>query len=147
MRPLFTIGYERASLLELTARLVEVGVSLVVDVRELANSRRPGFSKNALRAGLAEGGISYTHLRPLGTPKAGRTAHQAGRMTESWQAVEQSLETPGAGLALAKLETLASEERVCLLCLEEDPHVCHRSAVTARLGGGPYLITHLREPS
>lgn len=146
MRPLFTIGYERATLPELTARLVEAGVSLVVDVRELANSRRPGFSKSALRAGLADAGLGYAHLRALGTPKAGRTAHQAGRMTEFWQVVAHSLDTPEAAAALANLQSLAGEERVCLLCLEEDPHVCHRNAVVARLGGGPYAVTHLRSP-
>lgn len=146
MRPLFTIGYERASLPELAARLADAGVSLVVDVRELANSRRPGFAKSALREGLAEAGVAYTHLRALGTPKAGRTAHQAGRMTEFWQVVERGLDTAEAGMALATLETLARQERVCLLCLEEDPHVCHRSAVAARLGGGPYALTHLRSP-
>ena len=39
------------------------GVKLLVDVRAVASSRRPGFSKNQLAAGLDERGISYLHLR------------------------------------------------------------------------------------
>ena len=48
------------------------GVKLLVDVRAVTSSRRPGFSKNQLAAGLDERGISYLHLRGLGTPKEGR---------------------------------------------------------------------------
>lgn len=143
MRPLLTIGYERATLAELTSRLVDAGVTHVVDVRELANSRRPGFAKSALREGLASGGVGYTHSRALGTPKAGRTAHRAGRMSAFWAEVEQALARPEAGLALGALAELARVERVCLLCLEEDPHHCHRSAVAARLAHA-HTVEHLR---
>ena len=54
------------------------GVKLLVDVRAVASSRRPGFSKNQLAAGLDERGISYLHLRGLGTPE-GRPRGRAQR--------------------------------------------------------------------
>ena len=57
------------------------GVKLLVDVRAVASSRRPGFSKNQLAAGLDERGISYLHLRGLGTPKDGRVAARSGHST------------------------------------------------------------------
>ena len=44
-----------------------------------AASRRPGFSKNQLAAGLDERGISYLHLKGLGTPKTGREAARSGQ--------------------------------------------------------------------
>ena len=37
-------------------------------------SRRPGFSKSALRAALEETWIEYLHLKALGTPADGRAA-------------------------------------------------------------------------
>ena len=54
-------------------------MKLLVDVRAVASSRRPGFSKNQLAAGLDERGISYLHLRGLGTPKDGREAARSGK--------------------------------------------------------------------
>ena len=59
--------------------LENAGVKLLVDVRAVASSRRPGFSKNQLAAGLDERGISYLHLRALGTPKEGREAARSGK--------------------------------------------------------------------
>jgi uncharacterized protein (DUF488 family) len=69
---LSTIGYEAATLPELIAKLQATGVKVVVDVRAVASSRRAGFSKTMLCASLAAEGISYEHLRSLGTPKLGR---------------------------------------------------------------------------
>src|SRR6202158_4467503 len=69
---LFTIGYEQTPAKAVLDELENAGVKLLVDVRAVAASRRPGFSKNQLAAGLDERGISYLHLRALGTPKDGR---------------------------------------------------------------------------
>jgi hypothetical protein len=59
--PLATIGYEGASLGEVIRRLTDAGVRLVIDVRAVAASRRPGFSKTVLSASLGEAGIDYRH--------------------------------------------------------------------------------------
>ena len=80
--PLFTIGYEGRTLDEFLDRLGGSGAKLLIDVRAIAASRRPGFSKTALAGALAEVGIDYLHLRSLGTPKAGREAARKGRADE-----------------------------------------------------------------
>ena len=54
MRPLSTIGYEGKTLAEFLDELKAVGVALLVDVRAVAASRRPGFSKTALGNALRE---------------------------------------------------------------------------------------------
>jgi uncharacterized protein (DUF488 family) len=72
--PLFTIGYEQAKSDAVLRELKEAKVELLVDVRAVAASRRPGFSKRQLAAGLDDHGIGYLHLRALGTPKEGRLA-------------------------------------------------------------------------
>jgi len=79
-RTLFTIGYEGKTVEELLDQLNASGVKLLIDVRAVAASRRPGFSKTALAGALRERGIDYLHLRPLGTPKAGREAARKGRI-------------------------------------------------------------------
>src|SRR5271167_1520876 len=77
-KKLFTIGYEQTPAKSVLDELEQAGIKLLVDVRAVASSRRPGFSKSQLAAGLDERGISYVHLRGLGTPKEGRLAARAG---------------------------------------------------------------------
>ena len=73
-KKLFTIGYEQTPPKAVLDELEKAGVKLVVDVRAVTSSRRPGFSKKQLSAGLDERGIAYVHLAALGTPKEGRLA-------------------------------------------------------------------------
>ena len=77
---LFTIGYEQTPPKAVLDELQKAGVKLLVDVRAVVSSRRPGFSKNQLAAALDERGISYIHMKGLGTPKEGRLAARSGDM-------------------------------------------------------------------
>jgi uncharacterized protein (DUF488 family) len=129
-KPLFTIGYEHATTRAMLDELAGAKVDLVVDVRAVSASRRPGFSKNQLAAGLDERGIAYIHLRALGTPKEGRLAARAGKRDELFRIFEKHLKTPDARRELDELTALAtSGRRLCLLCYERDPEGCHRRRV------------------
>ena len=132
-RPLATIGYEQATLPEVIARLQRARVDLVVDVRAVASSRRAGFSKTLLAASLKAAGIEYLHLRPLGTPKAGRQAARAGRVREMQEIFETHLQEPEAQLALARATEVARGHNAALLCYEADPKGCHRTIVADRI--------------
>jgi uncharacterized protein (DUF488 family) len=133
--PVATIGYEGATLADVIARLQAAGVELLVDVRAIAASRRPGFSKTVLAASLEEAGVAYLHLRDLGTPKAGRDAARAGRVAEMRAIYAQALEEPAAVLAFARLAEEAARRPVCLLCYEADAAGCHRRVLSERLRG------------
>lgn len=124
-----TVGYEGTTPDRLIAALREAAVETLVDVRALANSRRPGFAKGALSAALEGAGIGYLHLRALGTPAAGRAAVRAGRPEEMRRIFAAHLAGTEAQAALANLRDLARRQRVCLLCLEADPRQCHRTLV------------------
>src|SRR6185436_6397922 len=102
LTPLATIGYENATLDQVIGRLLEAGVRIVLDVRAVAASRRPGFSKTMLAASLKDAGIDYQHLRGLGTPKAGRLAARAGKTAEMQRIYHAHLEEPEAQLELAE---------------------------------------------
>lgn len=131
--PLFTIGYEGKTVDEMLAQLAAAGVELVIDVRAVAASRRPGFSKTALAGALSERGIGYLHLRPLGTPKAGREAARKGRIEEMRDIYEDQLETGEAQLAMEQALSAAREKRAAVLCFEADVGHCHRAVVVERL--------------
>jgi uncharacterized protein (DUF488 family) len=120
-------------------------VELLVDVRAVASSRRPGFSKTKLAANLAEAGIDYLHLRGLGTPADGRAAARAGRYAELERIYAEQLETPEARAQLEDLvEIVRGGRRACLLCFEAKPEHCHRSMVAAAVQKSlPVRVLHL----
>ena len=129
----FTVGYERTTLAGLIAALEEHGVKRVIDTRDVANSRRAGFSKKLLAASLDDHGIGYIHLRALGTPKAGRIANRAGRMDEFRKIYEASFQRPEAQLALLEAEELCRAQATALLCFCGDERKCHRHIIAEAL--------------
>ena len=143
-RRLSTIGYEKKTVDEFLAELNDARVELVIDVRAVAASRRPGFSKTAMAAALKERGIDYLHLRALGTPKAGREAARKGQIAEMRAIFEGQLETPEAELAMEQADAAARERHAALLCFEADAGGCHRAMVAERLAArSGYSITDL----
>jgi uncharacterized protein (DUF488 family) len=126
-KKLFTIGYEQTPARAVLDELEHAGVKLLVDVRAVASSRRPGFSKNQLAAGLDERGISYLHLRALGTPKDGRDAARKGKFEALHQIYAAHIKTPHAKEQLDELSALVKKSGpVCILCYERDHLHCHR---------------------
>jgi uncharacterized protein (DUF488 family) len=92
-------------------------------------SRKPGFSKRQLAAGLDEQGIAYVHLQGLGTPKAGRIAVRAGHPEQMALIFREHMRSDRAQADLAQAKELVQEQRACLLCFEQDPMQCHRRLV------------------
>jgi len=140
-----TVGYQGATVHTFLDALRAAGVELLVDVRAVASSRRPGFSKSALAANLKGAGIEYLHLRDLGTPAPGRAAARAGRHAEMHRIFRAHLGTPDARAALDALADIVhTGRRVCLLCFEADAAHCHRSLVAEALSTlVPIRVTHL----
>lgn len=133
MTRLATIGYEGASLGDVIRRLTDAKVKVVIDVRAIAASCRPGFSKTMLAASLKEAGIEYRHLRALGTPKLGREAARAGRIDEMRAMFEAHLEEPKAQAQLAQATEIVAEIPAALLCYEAQARRCHRAIVAERI--------------
>jgi uncharacterized protein (DUF488 family) len=127
---LSTIGYEQAKADAVIGELRRAGVGLVIDTRAVAASRRPGFSKRQLAAGLDEAGIGYLHLQKLGTPKEGRDAARSGNLKKLFDIYERHLATPDAREQLDELTAIVKAGRpVCLLCYERDVEHCHRKRI------------------
>lgn len=130
---LATIGYEGACPDDFVATLRLVDVEMVIDIRDRAQSRRPGFSKTALRENLENHGIRYVHLKELGDPKEGRDAARSGEMDKFRKIYAEVLRTKLACDALDLIAELAKGTNVCLLCYERDHRDCHRKIVADRL--------------
>lgn len=143
-KTLFTIGYEGLDPERLTAALRSADVAVLADVRAVANSRKRGFSKNALRVGLEGAGLGYAHLRALGTPKAGREAARADDAALLRRIYcEDVLESADGIAALDDLVALAERAPTCLFCFERDPARCHRRLLAERLAPRGFTVTDL----
>jgi uncharacterized protein (DUF488 family) len=129
-KELLTIGYEHATQAAVLDELRQARVGLLVDVRAVAASRRPGFSKRQFAAALDEEGIGYLHLRGLGTPVDGRQAARSGQLDKLFRIYEKHLATGQAQQELAELKGIVrSGRRVCLMCYERDHEHCHRRRI------------------
>jgi transcriptional regulator with XRE-family HTH domain len=127
--PFVSIGYEGHTLDSLIAELTHQQVTTLADVRLNAVSRRPGFSKNRLRDGLAAAGIGYPHLRALGNPQHNRAAFHHGDVDEGCRIYRSEIRTPEGRDALATLAALAERQPTAVLCVERDEKACHRQVI------------------
>jgi uncharacterized protein (DUF488 family) len=131
---LFTIGYEQAKPAAVLDELKAAKIDLLVDVRAVAGSRRPGFSKRQLAASLDHAGIEYLHLQKLGTPAEGRAAARAGDREMLWKIFDKHIKGAEPQAELAELvDLIKSRQRIALLCYCRDPKTCHRSRIVANL--------------
>ena len=146
MHTVHTIGYEGATVANFLDALRDARVELLVDVRAVASSRRPGFAKTRLAANLEGAGIDYLHLRGLGTPADGRAAARAGKHAEMHRIFREHMKTDVAREELdTLLDLVRSGRRLCLLCFEADPAHCHRSLVAKAVAEREAVrVEHLR---
>lgn len=126
---LATIGYEGAKLEDFIGTLQAAGVQVIVDIRDRAQSRRPGFSKTALKERLERAGMAYVHFKELGDPKEGREAARSGEYSKFQRIYAQVLRSQSARDALDAIITLVGRQSICLLCYERDHRQCHRKMV------------------
>jgi uncharacterized protein (DUF488 family) len=131
-RPIYTVGYEGRSLADMLEDLSRVGVTRLVDVRELPLSRRPGFSKTKFAAALADAGIDYQHIKPLGNPKPNRDRYRSGDVEGGARTFRAHLHN-GSYPALVQLASSLEDGTTCLMCFERDHTICHRDVIVGSL--------------
>ena len=128
MTEVFTLGYEKRTLEEFLRVLREERIDVVVDVRDVPWSHKPGFSKRPLSEALAAAGLEYVHAGFAGNPKALRsTARDNDEAIRLYAKRLKSHPEILTGMDTLFAPRLARDERVCLICFERDPRDCHRS--------------------
>lgn len=136
---LWTVGSGGFPIDAMVRALQDEGIRLVVDVRELPLSRKPGYSKAPLARRLEDAGIGYQHERLLGAPPALRHA------SLPWPQFAAAYRTHLAGNAeaLDRLRVAARAQRTVILCAEADPAACHRGLIAEALQAEGWTIVHL----
>ena len=130
---LFTIGYEGLSVAQLFKKLNEARIKVLFDIRYRPQSRKPGFSKNALIVACQRRGIRYLHDPKLGTPPDQMQAMKAaGEYTSAAFKRYRAFLLKQAG-ALEQAVDVATKGNTCLLCYEADYRGCHRRIVAEEI--------------
>ncbi len=150
MQQLYTIGYEGAAQSALLQSLLYNDIDILLDIRELPQSRKPGFSKTALSQALVGHGIEYIHMRALGTPRDirhhRRIDHDQDAFRDAFLEYLATQEEAMADLVARVQKDSEHQRRYCLLCYEANPRLCHRWFVAERakeMMGGNLEIVHL----
>ena len=129
MCSVYTIGYEGKDLNQLIQLLENNDINTLIDVRELAISRRPGFSKNRLSAELENNGITYIHMPQLGSPRNIRhRLHDDHNYIDFFYNYHKHLIERMDDLNNAMF--IAENGHTCLMCFEHEPSQCHRSVIS-----------------
>jgi len=125
---LYTIGYEGKTADCILKELWANGVERLVDVRAVAMSRKPGFSKGALSEFLKKNGLEYVHLNRLGSPKNARDELRVSGDFGAFSS-EYSSHLLSVSSDLDMLARLAFEKPTAIMCFESDVTACHRSII------------------
>lgn len=141
-RMVCTIGYEGRDLNELVRELAARGVQQAIDVRRRAISRKPGFSKSALRSRLEEAGISYVHMPELGTPDDVRRALKKGGSLAAFMK-EYGAYLDSRREAFGLFRELVLRRPSAIVCFEKVHVRCHRSLLAERLSIEGLQVEHI----
>ncbi len=144
MNTLSTIGYEASSIDDFIATLSAAKIKTLIDVRQVAGSRRKGFAKTALSTALNGAGIKYIHLRGLGDPKDGRIAAREGRFDDFLKIFSAHMATNDFMHDLREAMEIVDQGSACLMCYERDHNFCHRKLVADSISDiSNVVINHL----
>ncbi|HKV25161.1 MAG TPA: DUF488 domain-containing protein [Candidatus Acidoferrum sp.] len=121
---IYTIGHSSLELPEFLAALGRQEIEVLCDVRSRPGSyRHPQFNREPLEACLREAKLRYEFLGESlgGRPEDPRAYYSDGRVNYEERRRARDFQTE-----VDRLLTLSAENRVALMCAEEDPLQCHR---------------------
>lgn len=122
----YTIGYEGLTVEAFLDKLIQAGVTRLVDVRSNPVARRFGFHGSTLKRLSHKLGIEYVHLPHLGVASSVRKQLGADMdYPRFFSLYRTSMESAEGDLQLAC--TLATGGDVAFMCKEAVPERCHRS--------------------
>jgi uncharacterized protein (DUF488 family) len=140
---IYTIGHSNHEIASFIELLEGHGVNCVVDVRSVPVSQRyPQFSKEALKAALAEHDILYLHF---GKEFGARRENAAVQNDTGQVDFEKVRRTDAFQQGIKRLETgLEQGYAIALMCAESHPLDCHRfSMVSVHLDEMGWEIRHI----
>jgi uncharacterized protein (DUF488 family) len=123
------------------------GAETLVDIRSFPGSRRhPQFGQEALSAALADRGVAYEWIRPLGGfRKARPDSPHTALSAKGFRGYADHMQTDEFRDGLDRLIGMASEGRLTIMCAESLWWRCHRRMVSDALAVAGCAVEHLME--
>jgi uncharacterized protein (DUF488 family) len=128
---IYTIGHSNHSQEWFFELLTRHGIELLVDVRSQPFSRyNPQFNDSHLASSLKAAGIRYLFMGKQlgGRPNGEDLLDESGRAL--YHRIAESQEFLSG---IEDLEGLLVENRVAIMCSEENPAICHRHLLVTRV--------------
>ena len=143
MAQVLTIGHSSHPIEVFIGLLKNHRVEAVADTRSHPRSKfAPQFDAEALRKSLREKGVEYLYM---GKELGGRPADDGFYDTEGHVLYSRVAESGLFRRGLARLEEKMKQCRLAMLCSEENPSVCHRRLLIARvLRDRGISVAHIR---
>lgn len=141
---IYTIGYEGLTIEQFIKKLKDSNIQQLIDVREIALSRKNGFSKGILEEELKKAGIRYKHYPSLGSPKEIRhQLHQDLDYKKFFEEYKEHIKDNDIQESIKDVEGLSKVRKTVLLCFEKDFKTCHRSIIAQELNKDGWKVNHL----
>jgi uncharacterized protein (DUF488 family) len=147
----FTIGHSTSPLEGFVGFLVPAKIEIVADVRTVPRSRtNPQYNRDVLPQRLAEFGVSYEHIAPLGGLR-GRQREVPTTINAFWE--NQSFHNYAdyamgrqfrAGLD--RLRELGQMQTTAIMCAEATWWRCHRRIISDYLIAAGETVFHIVGP-
>lgn len=148
MTCVWTVGHSNRSFEEFVGLLEREAISLLVDVRRFAGSRKhPQFGSDLFPGLLGERGIGYRHMLELGGRRS-TTEPTDDEIAGAWRNVSfrayaQHTRSPGFEHAIDELVDIAAGARVAICCSEAVPWRCHRWIISDVLVARDCDVLHI----
>lgn len=137
---IYTIGHSNGRVADFIALLRQQDIAVIVDVRSMPYSQyTPQFNTENLRAELDRAGVAY---RIAGEYLGGRpkdpTCYKHGEVPDGHADYLKLVDYAAVAerdwyrTGIDRLIALAHEQRVAVMCSEEDPAQCHRHHLIAQ---------------
>jgi uncharacterized protein (DUF488 family) len=126
----YTLGTSTRSAPEFLALLKDFGIQTVVDVRRFPTSRFEHFGRERLSQLLRKALINYIYL-----------GHELGGYRPGGYPAFTS--SPQFQQGLDRLEEVAKEEKVAIICAERFPWHCHRRFIAQKLEERGWRVVHI----
>lgn len=145
---LWTIGHSTREWPVFTGMLADAGIEMLVDVRRFAGSRRnPQFSGETMARTLPEAGCRYVPMPDLGgRRKPDPDTRNTAWRNASFRGYADYMETGPWQAACKRLASLASGQRVAIMCAEALWWQCHRGLIADRFKADGWEVIHLTAP-
>lgn len=137
-----TVGHSNHDPQTFVELLRRAGIATLVDVRSQPYSGfAPHFSRSPLKSSMESAGIAYVHDTALG----GRPDDPEMYDAQGHVLYGSVAESPDFLEAIERLEGLARDSQVAIMCGEENPAECHRRILVGKvLDERGWKVRHLR---